>query len=78
MTEGEVNLWQEMLKMGFVMVTSRSINNFGFLVGEVYGSSLKFLGMNRDHNIWVRGKRCYGKVMSHRTYRYVQKKSGKL
>ena len=44
-------LWQERLKAGFTKVTSRRVKYFGFLIGFLDGSSMKFLAVIWDHNI---------------------------
>ncbi len=49
--------YQVVLNAGFTKVTSRSINNFGFLDGEVYGSSVKQLLLFSTYNIWYTKKK---------------------
>ena len=39
-SEGDFDLWQERLKVGFMKVTSRSVGNFGFLGENLNGSSV--------------------------------------
>ncbi len=48
---GFSTLWQVCLSAGFTMVTQRSVNNFGFLIGEVYGSSVNFQWANGGHKM---------------------------
>ena len=40
MSEGDFDLWQEVLRMGFMKVTSRSVGNIGFLGENPNGSSV--------------------------------------
>jgi hypothetical protein len=46
-----------------MVTTQRSVQYFGFLVGVLYGSMLKFLEMNRDHKmLYVGRKERIGKI----------------
>ncbi len=40
MSEGDFDLWQEVLKGGFTKATSRSVKYFSFLIGIPNGSSV--------------------------------------